>query len=81
MRWVMHVQRRDICTDFLWGEGKGVKRLLGRLRHRWEDSIQRDLKKTRSAWTGFIRFMKEIRGRLCQHSKETSGSIKMWETS
>jgi hypothetical protein len=53
MRWVRHVRRRDMCTVYLLalcvcvcGGGAGDKRLLGRLMHRWEDSIKIDLTET-----------------------------------
>jgi len=44
MRWGGHVSciGRDVHTGFWWGNPEG-KRLLGRPRHRWEDTIKLDL--------------------------------------
>jgi hypothetical protein len=59
----MHVQRRDMCTGFLWGKTR-KKRLLEILTHRWEDNLKIDLKETGWVWTGISRLRKGTTGRL-----------------
>jgi hypothetical protein len=77
MRWAGHAIRL--------GEGRGVyrvligktegKRPLGRPRHRWEDSINLDLREIGMDGTNWIRLVQDRAG-LCEHDDKPSGSIK-----
>jgi hypothetical protein len=57
------------------------KRPLGRPRHRWVDNIKMNLREI--GWSGMdwidLAQNRDQWRRSCEHSNETSGSIKRWE--
>jgi hypothetical protein len=81
MRWVMHVQRRDMCTGFLWGGWQEKRDCLedfgtdGRIALK-EILQKHDRQRLQSSGLGETQ-----EAGSCQHSKEPSVSMNMWETS
>jgi hypothetical protein len=62
------------------GKSEG-NRLLGRLRHRWEDNIKMDLRGIGWGgmdWIHLAQDKKPVEG-SCEHSSNASGSVKCWE--
>ena len=81
MRWVGHVacMGRGACRIFV--EKPQRKRLLGRLRSRWEDNIKIDLQEVGCGSMNWIDLAQD-RDRLggtCEYGNEPSGSIKCGE--